>query len=86
MVVVAGYRVSWMGFALSALSLLPKHRCCDRMYTRLMRETAPGHRVRLRRWTRVATRLQYMINVYLLVLWGMTALRMPDRMSSFFSF
>ncbi|ETW93965.1 MAG: hypothetical protein ETSY1_36970 [Candidatus Entotheonella factor] len=79
-----GCRVSWMGFALSALSFLPRDGRRDRMSIRLMRETAPRHRARMQRWTRATTRLQSVVNVYLLVLWGVTTLHMPGRMSSLF--
>ncbi len=73
-----GYRVSWVGLALSMRSFLPRHWYAGRIHVKVMREIAPRHRARIRRWTGITTGVQYVINVYLLVLWGSTALRMPQ--------
>lgn len=81
---VSAVRVSWMGFALSVMSLLPSHWRRSRLSVGLMREIVPHHRARMRRWTRAASGLQYMINVYLLVLWGVTAWHLPEGMASLF--
>ncbi len=69
-------RIPWMGFALSALSFLPKPKRHRPIHTKVMRETAPRHRARMRCWARVTTGVQHVINVYLLLLWGIATLWM----------
>lgn len=43
-------RVSWIGLALSALSLLPLRRRRRHIHIKIMRETALRHRIRMRGW------------------------------------